>query len=143
MSNSSNSELDTLQDNSCFYCDNNPCSAVSFKQFVFHTEEIFNIFGNFIRIDESNYEIAKCLGQLDDLQRSKVRSVLYRKFVEWSSWQMRKGLRHELPNCVTHMLRSYIPSTDGIYKGYTTYNSKYCSKARAVTIDDVLDKNHH
>ena len=41
------------------------------------------------------------------------------------------------------MLRSYIPSTDGIYKGYTTYNSKYCSKARAVTIDDVLDKNHH
>ena len=56
---------------------------------------------------------------------------------------MKQGLRHELPNCVTHMLRSYIPSTDGIYKGYTTYASRIRTRARAVTIDDVKDENHH
>ena len=77
MSNSSEVSSSLSQDNACFYCNENPCSAVSFEQFVFHIEEIFHIFGNFIRIDETNYKVFECLGQLDDLQRSKVRGILY------------------------------------------------------------------
>lgn len=143
MSNSS-SELDTnSQDNSCFYCDKNPCTAVSFEQFCFHTEEIFDVFRNFVRLEETNYEVEEVVAMLDNVQRSKARGRLYYKFCEWSVYQMKKGLRHELPTCITHMLRSYIPSTDGLYKGYTTVASMTENKARALTIDDIIDDNHY
>ena len=82
MSNSSEASLSLSLDEACFYCSESPCVALGFEQFIFHTDEIYELLKNYVPVEGESCEVSEIVSMLDDEVRSKVRGRMYYKFCE-------------------------------------------------------------
>ena len=56
---------------------------------------------------------------------------------------MKKGIYHDLPNFVTHLLRYFVPASKKLYKEYTTAASSNECKDLAVTINNIINNKYY
>ena len=56
---------------------------------------------------------------------------------------MKKSLCYQLPKYAIHLLCSYIPSTDSLYKGYTTVDQADNTTSKTITIYNVEDNGNY